>query len=121
MKQRFRLKRRQDFDRVMHARRVFAGQALVAFARPNEAGRWRVGVAVSRRLRGPVLRNRLRRRLREAARACLLPPAPAASERPARPGYDVVLVARPGAAELPMSVLQREAERVRSRLAEPGP
>jgi ribonuclease P protein component len=114
VKQRFRLRGRRDFERVMHAQRVFAGRAIVAFARPNPEGRWRVGVTVSRRLRGAVPRNRLRRRLREAARAALLPgPAATGGEGP---GFDVVLIGRPVALDLPMPALEEETARVRSRL-----
>lgn len=97
---------------MMRGQRVFAGRTLVAFARPNEHGRWRVGVATSRRLRGAVARNRLRRRLREAARSSLLPPAASAPGT----GYDVVLVGRPAAAELPLAALEQETTRVRARL-----
>jgi ribonuclease P protein component len=98
----------------MRAPRVFAGRAIVAFAIPSSSGGWRVGVTVSRRLRGAVKRNRLRRRLREAARASL----PTRPGFPADAGYDVVLIGRPAALELPLEVLSEEAARVRSRLAE---
>jgi ribonuclease P protein component len=123
VKHRFRLRRRQDFDRVMRAQRVFAGRALVAFARPGPAGQWRVGVTVSRRLRGAVRRNRLRRRLREAARAGLLQALGAPAELgPAElEGYDVVLIGRPAAEELPLAVLAEEAARVRARLERVSP
>jgi ribonuclease P protein component len=103
----------------MGAQRVFAGRAIVAFARPSADGRWRVGVAVSRRLRGAVRRNRLRRRLREAARSGLLPathgwgPEQVSGEA----GYDVVLIGRPAALELPWTALEEETARVRGRLA----
>jgi ribonuclease P protein component len=116
VKRRFRLRRRQDFDRVMRTPRVFAGRAIVAFATPSPSGGWRVGVTVSRRLRGAVQRNRLRRRLREAARASLL--IPPGSSVPQDEGYDVVLVGRPAAADLPLTALSEEAARVRARLAE---
>jgi ribonuclease P protein component len=115
VKRRFRLRRRQDFDRVMRAQRVFAGRALVAFAIPSRSGGWRVGVTVSRRLRGAVDRNRLRRRLREAARASLLPES---SEPADAGGYDVVLIGRPAALDLPLQTLSEEAGRVRRRLVE---
>jgi ribonuclease P protein component len=111
VKRRFRLRRRQDFDRVMRAPRVFAGRAIVAFATPSSSGGWRVGVTVSRRLRGAVKRNRLRRRLREVARASLL-------SQPGSAAYDVVLIGRPAALELPLEALSEEAARVRGRLAE---
>jgi len=98
----------------MRGQRVFAGRAVVAFASPNSGGRWRVGVATSRRVRGAVERNRLRRRLREVARLALLAgPAPA---EPDGTGYDVVLIGRPAAAELPLAVLEQETRRVRLRL-----
>jgi ribonuclease P protein component len=116
VKRRFRLRRRQDFDRVMRTQRVFAGRAMVAFATPNPSGGWRVGVTVSRRLRGAVQRNRLRRRLREAARASLLPPAAVSGVPPEDAGYDVVLIGRPAALDLPLEALSAEAARVRSRL-----
>lgn len=114
MKQRFRLKRRDDFDRVMGGRRVFAGRTLVAFALPNPDGHWRVGVAVSRQLRGATARNRLRRRLREAARTNLLPQDSEAGSSGI--GYDMVLIGRPAGLDAPHPVLQEEVVRVRSRL-----
>jgi ribonuclease P protein component len=118
VKRRFRLRRRQDFDRVMRTQRVFAGRTMVAFATPSSSGGWRVGVTVSRRLRGAVNRNRLRRRLREAARASLLPrPAPTGMP-PEDAGFDVVLIGRPAALDLPLQALSEEAARVRSRLVE---
>jgi ribonuclease P protein component len=99
----------------MRSPRVFSGRALVAFACQNPAGGWRVGVAVSRKVRGAVARNRLRRRLREAARASLLGEDSGAGERGI--SYDVVLIGRPAAAELPLPVLTEEASLVRRRLA----
>ena len=85
----------------------------MAFARPSPTGGWRVGVTTSRRLRGAVERNRLRRRLREAARSTLLAGEGAAASDA---GYDVVLIGRPAGAEVPLSVIQEETARVRARL-----
>ena len=101
----------------MHGRRVFAGRAVVAFASPNRVGDWRVGVTVSRRVRGAVLRNRIRRRLREVARARLLPADSPAPDRGI--GYDVVLIGRPALASLPFPILEEEATAVRARLGQP--
>lgn len=102
---------------MMRTPRVFAGRAIVAFATPSAAGGWRVGVTVSRRLRGAVRRNRLRRLLREAAREALLPAAGTAAPDDGG-GYDVVLIGRPAALDLPLEALSQEAARVRSRLVE---
>jgi ribonuclease P protein component len=114
VKRRLRLKQRNDFDRAVRGRGVFTGRALVAFAAPNACGHWRVGIAVSRQLKGAVARNRLRRRLREAARISLLGGSNLTA--PGK-GYDVVLIGRLRARDLPESVLQAEAGQVRSRLS----
>jgi ribonuclease P protein component len=62
---------------------------LVLYVAPNELGRVRVGITVSSRVGKAVVRNRVRRRLREALRARL--------DRLA-PGADLLLIARPASA-----------------------
>ena len=118
MKRRHRLRRPADIGRVLAGRRLFAGAMLVAFAVPG-AAEARVGVAVSRQLKGAVQRNRVRRRLREVARAVLLGPDSPLSTGGIR--YDVVLIARPAAATAPFSQLASEAESILDRLRAPGP
>lgn len=115
MKRRYRLRRRRDFQAVLAAGRVFAGATLVGFAVAAGEGRSepRIGVSVSRRLRGAVRRNRARRRLREAARLYLAgegSPLLAAGMI-----YDVVLIARPAALTAPFADLAREAVMVARR------
>ena len=65
-----------------------AGQAnghLVLYARPNRTGMNRVGITVSKKLGKAVVRNRVRRRLREVYRL---------NEDRFAPGWDIVVVAR---------------------------
>lgn len=65
-----------------------AGQAngfLVLYARPNRLGINRVGVTVSKKLGKAHIRNRVRRRLREAYRL---------NEEQFSTGWDIVVVAR---------------------------
>ena len=71
-------------------RRLYStsGQAnsyLVLYARKNRTGTNRVGITVSKRLGHAVVRNRVRRRLREVYRL---------NEDRFLPGYDIVVVAR---------------------------
>jgi len=88
---------------------------MVAFAVPNEGDSSRVGVTVSRTIKGSVNRNRARRRLREVARTHL-----AGGDSPlTRQGipFDVVLIARPAALEVSFADLKAEASLVALRLS----
>lgn len=116
LKRRFRLRRRGDFQAALGAGRIYAGRTLIAFARPRTSPPTRVGVTVSRGVRGAVRRNRARRRVREAARLRLL----VDDSRVSQPGipYDVVLIARPAALTVEFAGLLRDVERVAGRLAE---
>ena len=58
---------------------------LVLYARKNRLQQNRVGITVSKKLGGAVVRNRTRRRLREVYRL---------NEDRFLPGYDIVVVAR---------------------------
>ncbi len=98
---------------MLATRRVFAGASLVAFAVPTQAAP-RVGVTVSRQLRGAVSRNRARRRLREVARRLLQGPDSGLALGGIR--YDVVLIARPAAATAPFRALESDARAFLDRL-----
>lgn len=83
------LAKRADFLRAASARRQGAGGFLVqARDRKDGASAIRVGFTCSKKIGNAVMRNRAKRRLREVVRA-VLPGL-------ARPGWDYVLVGRPG-------------------------
>jgi ribonuclease P protein component len=65
-----RLLRPQDFARVYEHRFSAAEGPIVVYAAPNDEpeGRVRLGLSVSRRVGSAVVRNRWKRRLREAFR-----------------------------------------------------
>ncbi len=62
-----------------------ANSYLVLYAKKNRTGKNRVGFTVSKKLGKAVVRNRVRRRLREAYRL---------NEDQFQPGWDIVVVAR---------------------------
>ena len=62
-----------------------ANSYLVLYARRNRSATNRVGITVSKKLGGAVVRNRVRRRLREVYRL---------NEDRFQPGWDIVAVAR---------------------------
>ena len=75
-----RLRRRADFDAVYKGGRIFNDPLLVLRTLPNNLDHNRYGFVTSKRLGGAVVRNRVRRRLREIVRAT-----------PSVDGYDIVL------------------------------
>lgn len=78
------LKLNHIFRRLYHT----SGQGngyLVLYARKNSLGINRVGITVSKKLGHAVVRNRVRRRLREVYRL---------NEERFTPGWDIVVVAR---------------------------
>jgi ribonuclease P protein component len=116
LKRRARLRRRADFQSAISGKRFHAGPALVGFAVPGTGAETRVGVTVSRQVRSSVDRSRARRRLREVARSILLGPDSPLRQVGIR--YDVVLIARPPALDVPFSELEAEASAATLRLAQ---
>ena len=108
MQRRNRLSRSRDFDAVYRSGRSVSTRFLVLYWFPREDGDAtpRLGLAVPKATGGAVVRNRIKRQLREAWRA-LLPDVP--------PGNDYVLIARPG---LPDAAEARGFEWLRERVAE---
>ena len=78
------LKFNHVFQRLYHTS-GFGDGYLVLYARKNRTGRSRVGITVSKKLGHAVVRNRVRRRLREIYRL---------HEDSFCPGWDMVVVAR---------------------------
>ena len=71
--------------RRLYATSGHANGYLVLYARPNRTNTNRVGITVSKKLGHAVVRNRVRRRLREVYRL---------NENRFAPGWDIVVVAR---------------------------
>lgn len=79
------------------------GFVLLVRLRGDEDPTMRIGITVSKRIGGAVVRNRMKRRFRELARA-VLPQAGIA-------GADHVLIGRTGGIERPFDQLSEELER----------
>ena len=92
MQRRNRLSRSRDFDAVYRHGRSVSTRFLTLhwFSRPAEPGEPRLGLAVPKAVGNAVVRNRIKRQLRELWRARL--------ERLPR-ARDYVLVVRPGLPE----------------------
>ncbi|MGI9145794.1 MAG: ribonuclease P protein component [Chloroflexota bacterium] len=107
MKRDQRLRTGADFRRAREqAPRGWPHSLVVLYVVPNELGRTRVGITVSSRVGNAVVRNRVRRRLREAVRGRL--------DRLA-PGIDALLIARPASARAAWRELAEAVDSVLQR------
>jgi ribonuclease P protein component len=101
---RVRLLRSPDFRRVYNKGTRFAGPFFAAFClhEPAENGP-RVGFTVPRALGKAVVRNRIKRRVREAVRCHL---------NQLSPEWSIVINPRRQALDAPLPELEREVERL---------
>jgi ribonuclease P protein component len=69
MQRKLRLRKREDFNRIYRHGRSFANSQFVVYWRKQtEQGCFRLGVSASSKLGGAVVRNRLRRMVKEIVR-----------------------------------------------------
>lgn len=99
-----RLRTRAQFDRVFRRGARLDGRVFTLLVAVNGRTLDRLGLAVSRRVGGAVVRNRARRLLRESFRR-LVPEG--------RPALDLVVLAKPEIATLTLAEIDRE---LRARL-----
>ena len=104
-----RLRRRIDFDRVFQRGARLDGRLFLLVAAANDLLRDRLGLAVNRRVGGAVVRNRVRRLLRESFRRL-------SSTRGG--GADFVIVGKPELAEANFRDVERELRARMRRLDE---
>ncbi len=81
------LKTRAQYSLVYSSGRTWANDLVVVKALPNQLGVTRLGFSVGRRIGKAVVRNRVRRLIKESVRILRI-----------RPGWDIVFIARKGAA-----------------------
>ena len=87
-----------QYNLVYAEGRFWSGKEIVIRAVPNKLNSSRFGFVVSRRIGKAVVRNRIKRLLREIAR-----------HTPVRPGWDIVFIARVPAAAAGFEVLRKSA------------
>jgi len=94
----------KEYALVYEKGKSWACDLLVMRALPNELTMSRYGISVSKRVGKAVVRNRVKRLLREILRAA-----------PLRPGWDIVFIARPAAAGTDYASLKQAAEGLLTR------
>ena len=102
MKKTVTIKENRDFRRIYSRGRSAVTPFLVLYCRPNGRDHNRLGITTSTKLGCAVVRNRVRRRLREVFRLA----SPGLKQ-----GWDVVLVARARTAKAPYQRLTAAFDR----------
>jgi ribonuclease P protein component len=87
MRRKYRLRANTDFQRLRREGRALVHPLLVLSVLPNDLEHSRFGFAVGRRVGKAVIRNRIKRRMRESVRSRLQKHEIAA-------GWDVIFIAR---------------------------
>jgi ribonuclease P protein component len=100
-----------EFERVYRQGAAYRGSLFSVHAFPNEIGTPRLGLSVSRKVGNAVTRNTVRRRLKEVFYSAL-PEIP--------DDLDLVVSARPAAAEADFSELDEEFARSLRKLGDSG-
>ncbi len=104
MKKEARLHKPEQFALVYNDGSTQKDHYLVLKSRPNQLEYSRFGISVSKRVGTAVVRNRVKRRLREILRLTRL-----------IPGWDIILIARSPAAEADYKQLEKSACNVLSK------
>ncbi|MAS34622.1 MAG: ribonuclease P protein component [Anaerolineaceae bacterium] len=98
MERRLRLRAPADFERMRRQGRKFQHALFMLSVLPNDLAHNRYGIVTSKRIGKAVVRNRSRRLLREVLRSF---------HPDLKPGYDVVVIARPAIVGQPFWAVQR--------------
>ncbi len=101
MKNTMSLKLNKDFKRLYLRGESFASGYTVLYALKNRAGNSRLGLTVSKSAGKAVVRNRLKRLMRESYRLL---------EDKVQPGFDIIIVARNRAVGKTQAQMQKDIE-----------
>jgi|CXWL01.1.fsa_nt_gi ribonuclease P protein component len=102
------VKKRKDFLLASASGKKFITNSFIlqmlkrADTHPSPVGEVRIGYTVTKKMGGAVVRNRIKRRLREAARPAL--------EKHGQNGHDYIIISRHKALTCNFSELQRDME-----------
>ena len=99
MKSTTTVKENYEFRRMYAKGKSGVSSCLVVYYRKNRLGHNRLGITVSTKLGHAVVRNRVRRRLRELYRL---------HKAELIPGYDLIVVARVRAVDMPYAKLEKQ-------------
>jgi ribonuclease P protein component len=102
-----RLVRREEFDAVYRTGKRFSSSHFTVFVRRNELALNRFGFSIKKALGGAVVRNRIRRRLREVVRC---------RRQEILPGWDIVIHPKGSVGKAPFVAITEDLLRLLKKL-----
>ena len=97
-----RLRKRPEFVNLSRTGKKFHSPNFIVISKSNERGESRLGITVSSKVGNALVRNRIKRLVREFFRR---------RRHQWVPGSDMVVIARKGAATLSSALMQKELEK----------
>ncbi|RBP36693.1 ribonuclease P protein component [Garciella nitratireducens] len=85
MKYTYSLKKNQEFKKIYREGKSYVNGLLVIYYLPNQKNYNKLGLSVSKKVGNSVIRNRVKRRIRESYRL---------NEEKIKKGYDMVIISR---------------------------
>lgn len=64
MKKQYRLKRNEDFSKIIKKRKSLSNRHFIIYINKNNLGNSRVGISVSKKIGNAVVRNKIKRQVR---------------------------------------------------------
>ena len=107
MKNTVSIKRNNDFRALYKRGKSSVSPVLAIYARKNKTTSNRIGITVSTKVGKAHVRNRVRRRIREAYRI---------NEKSFLPGYDIIIVSRVRAAKASFREIEKNLLELSARL-----
>ena len=83
MEKKYRLRKNMEFRRVYNGGKSYWNRNLILYVRKNDLENSRIGITITKKIGNAVVRNRIRRRMKEIIRLKL---------GNIKPGYDLIII-----------------------------
>jgi ribonuclease P protein component len=97
MEKKNRLRKNMEFKKVYKARKNFWNRNLILYIRRNGTKETRIGVSITRKVGNAVVRNKLKRRIKELNSKYI---------EDIKTGYDIVIIPKKNAVDLSFKDLE---------------
>ncbi|WAA09534.1 ribonuclease P protein component [Fervidibacillus albus] len=91
MKKKYRIKKNEDFQKIFQKGKSTANRQFIIYRLENGRDHFRIGLSVSKKIGNAVVRNRIKRYVRQAFHEL---------EQEIRPSYDLIIIARKSAKDM---------------------